>query len=300
MQASQSENIARIDSWNIPGFDLDDFSRRWGKARLSALLKTLAFACKDEPVSRHPQNHSEEQLLSLVALDQRERILRSVFDVSRSLGRSASRHFGVSFEGIDFAKMLPQAGVPCFVGNWTQSRSEAWFLERQSCAWNSTFGHKLEGFGCNYWREALDGLVTGLSDELRLARHRSIGMGCGDTSCLDVLFVDASAGIAPGSATEAYAATLRFRYGPIPDEISQELALFRRQFAQTGIRFEPLGVSEGIFYYRLEAHSGPLCGSTAKAAHQSLKNAFSKSLPERWRGVELRDVTPLAVYGGAS
>lgn len=251
-------------------FNVNEFSQRWLRARKTAIRSVSVLS--DDAASEE-----ERALLQKIPPGQREAVLRSVFDFSRRLGVSLSRHLSLSVGARDFADLLPMIASPCYAGRW-RIHNEAQVATRSGCG----FIEGLGSFGCDYWREALDGLVMGASDDVRLARHRSVGHG--DADCVDVLFYDQGSGPKPG----------RHR-GEVPAEYVQGLEVLARQFQEKGIVLKWEGYSEGILFFRMEAGAKPLCGAGGKLMHDALKGEVTKFFP----GVELRDGSPLAVIGDA-
>lgn len=270
MPTSDSLCAEEISLLRDTRFDVKEFSQRWLRARKTAICFAI-----NPPLDA--ASTEERILLQRVQPDQREAVLKSVFDLSRKLGVSLSRHLSLSLGIQDFAEILPLIASPCYAGHW-RSHNDAQVATRSGCG----FIEGLGSFGCDYWREALDGLVMGASDDVRLARHRSVGHGDGD--CVDVLFFDKGSGPKPGK-----------HRGEVPVEYAQGLEVLARQFQEKGIVLRWEGYSEGILFYRMEAGAKPLCGAGGQLMHAALKGEVKKFFP----GVELRDGSPLAVIGDA-
>ena len=271
-----------------PLFSINDFSRRWEKARISSLQ--LAIKSADLEGSLDVLALSEEQLLKLVSPAQKENILRAVFDSSRKFGMNASRYFKMTFEVLDLAELLQELHIPCFQGKW-RNHNSAYVLERKGCEMLANFG----ALGCDYWRESLDGLVVGVGEDERLARHRS--QGHGDAECVDVLFTE---NYTPprviGAEDVALAKPKSSKYGPVPSTLRSALEPIRKRFQQMKIQLVLEGVSEGTLYYRLDADEGVLCGAGGKLLHDSFFREVTTVCP----GVAVQDCSPLAVYGGST
>ena len=274
---------------NHPEFDPKDFGLRWQKARLSALKSLLNE--KGDPSSADEQAliAQEMELLSRVPDELHEQALRRVFDYSRQLGVSVSRFLVLSLEISDFSEILESTKVPCFQGKW-RIHNEAQVLERKGCPSLAT----LKSFGCDYWREALDGLVMGAGDTERLARHRSLGHG--DQECVDVLFTENYSVPRVVSQEQKSVSPSLKKYGPVPSELIQALGEISKRFETMRVRLHVDGFSEGALYYRLETDEGVLCGAGGKLLHDS----FSKELAKKFPEILTRDSSPLAVYGGSS
>lgn len=268
-----------------PKFSRDELADRWWRARMSALMGI----CGERPLSPAEEKSVQEMsLLRAVPGPSRDLVLRAVFDKSRKLGLSAVKFLGVTFEIGDVAEVLPNMGVPCFAGSW-RSHHSARVLERKGC----TSLEPLGAFGCDYWREALDGLVVGLGENERLARHQSCGHG--DPECLDVLFTE-DFSVPRVVVGEGARPSPQSKFGQIPQAMMKGLEPIVERFNEMKIHLLLDGLSEGVLFYRLEADEGVLCGAGGRFLHESLAREVLKRFPR----LTLRDVAPLAVYGGAT
>lgn len=273
-----------------PKFELQEFSERWYRARMAGLGNVLADYSEGEPFVQNKEN----DLLRLISQnpERRELALKNVFDYSRRFAISASRHMGISFEIADFAKVLPFMGISCFSTLW-RNHNQAQVLERKGCHTFSDLG--LGSFGCDYWREALDGLVMGLGENERLSRHRS--QGHGDADCLDVLYAE-EAQLPKIVSLESPYDELRNnpKFGLVPSEMLANLEKVIKRFAGMKANLMLEGLSEGTLYYRLEGEESVLCGAGANIMHDLLKRDLEKLYP----GLLAKDVSPQAVYGTAA
>jgi len=265
MNASQSIRILEH-----PGFDVADFDRRWRLARFSAIG-----ACLGESAPSGWSDLSEPEAISLVPVEKAEHLLTLVFDQCRRLGQGVVRHFGLVWELADLREVLSLSGSACMSGQW-RSHQDAIVLERTGCDGVRGAGRLL----CDYWREAVDGLVTGTGEEERLARHASVGHG--DFTCTDVLYRDTAAASSP-------------RWAPVTHEVSSALKATIEQMARSGLRVELKGIAEGTLFYTLESATGAVCGTGGKLVRET----FARAVETRFPGLQSRDITPLAVYGGA-
>ncbi|HLU69349.1 MAG TPA: hypothetical protein VKZ88_01120, partial [Fibrobacteria bacterium] len=172
------------------------------------LETTLMEQILSVPDAEGPARQAERQART-------DRLQRAVFDKSRKLARSLSHHLGVSFEVQDFEALLTTSGVSCFQGEWS-ARPHARVLSRAGCDACPQSG----AAACDYWREALDGLVVGLGDTERLARHASVRHG--DAGCIDVFYAERSRKRDGDPA-----------WGPLPDHMALDLleatSLFRHR-----------------------------------------------------------------------
>ena len=274
-----------------PEFNILEFRNRWKKSRISALNSTLVGSKSSFSKIQNEQDEQDEMfLLKRITNENREAALKNVFDHSRRLGLSVAKFFGVTWEMSDFSEVLPQLDLPCFATPW-KKHNEAQVLERNGCASLIQSG----SLGCDYWREALDGLVMGVGENERLARHRS--QGHGDSNCVDILFTENYVFPKIVSAhTQNTPVKTNVKFGPLPDEILEKLIPVQKRFAGMKVCLTLDGFSEGTLYYQLHTDEGVLCGAGGKLMHDSFLREFSKHFPS----LATKDVSPLAVYGGSS
>lgn len=259
----------------ISTVDQTEFHTRWVRARLAALQQIVG-----EPASAvdPAQNIFEREIKLLRGLtaEQSDAALRAVFDNSRQFALSASRRFSLQFELSDFQDILSKSAIPCTSGLW-QGNERSRSVETHQCP----FGANSEVRICDWYREAIDGLVTGLGSNERYVRHRSEAHG--DDSCLDVYFDDSD------SNTKK-----TLRYGPVPPPMEDALRPVSVKFAGKGMLVKWSGYSAGTIFYTLEkTDASPLCMNLAKTSHRDFFNAVHEIFPD----VRLQDAAPLAVYG---
>lgn len=270
-------------------FDVDEFNRRWLKARISALHKSRK--------NSHPPMESDaldESLSESDLLDQffsrttdetsdentkkKDGLLRNVFDHSRFLAMSLSRFLGLSFEIQDFQDVLEKSGIPCVQGRW-ESRRTARVLTRKGC----DFCTKSGANACDYWREALDGLVMGLGDKERMARHASVRHG--DSSCIDIFYFDAAEPTGPKENSLAW--------GALPEHMQSKLMEICDDFEhkmKASILLK--GMNEGILYFEFKSSTDVLC-----SGGQLLTSTFQRKIQNSYPGLRVQEVTPRAVLG---
>jgi hypothetical protein len=249
--------------------DPSDFASRWRAARLQALRRGLALL----PGASRPDD--EVELLAQVTEARQEFVLRYVFDNSRKLGLSIARLLGVVWETSDFHDVLSKVPVACLSGEWTRTKTGV-VLKREGCAEVGRIGP----FFCDYWREAIDGLVMGAGDTERYARHASRGHG--DATCEDVFFDD---------AIDAHGE--RPAYAPVPERVLEGLAETAAAFAQADATLSFVGLKEGVLHYKLESAGAP-CGDP----ETRLKERLAHEVAQRFPGLRLQDVSPSAVLSG--
>jgi hypothetical protein len=238
--------------------EIDDLAGRWTRARTSALSP----ARRGEP---------EAALLPEALGTDREGAERRVFDHSLRLGEGFRRFHAATIPLDDLPEVLAQIAArdaPCLAGTWKSVPGEAAVcLERSGCV-----ARALGPGACDYWREAVSGLVLGLTG-LRHARHASVTRG--DAHCVDVIYAD------PESV---------FRFGPIPEEMRAGLAAVARTVAifdsAVTVRFR--GLSEGVLYYELEQAG---CGPSPLRARPLLEQGVQRRFP----ALALKEISPRPV-----
>lgn len=266
----------------VPQNEIEDFNRRWQSARLSALRS----GCPEASIPEAADPDSEKRLLEAVcAVDgaatrssstgAQNAVLRGVFDNSRKLALGFAKRLGLTFETGDFRGLLEVSGIPCAKGDWSE-RAGACVLTRNECGFCRSVG----SYACDYWREAMDGLVMGLGEKERFVRHASARHG--DANCLDVFYTEAAA---PGADSPAW--------GPVPEHMAMELFEIAAYFHRTtGIALVLKGFREGTLFFEFGMSTDPLCGNGGLLAHK-----FDGMIKEKFPGLAVKDVTPQAVLG---
>ncbi len=244
---------------------LSDLAERWRCARRAALKAVVPLDGTDPP------DGTEDSWLRRALAQDVEATHRQVFENSLRLGLGFARYYDHELALDDLPTAVATLASPCASGTWSRDEDEpALRLSRSGCAMAA-----LGPAACDYWREALDGLLLGITGGIRHARHRSVGHGDGD--CLDVAYVD------PES---------ELRYGPIPEEMTAGLAEVER-LARTfagGTRLEFLGISEGVLHYeQTNGHPGQV----------SVTSLVERALRRRFPTLKLREVSPRSVLADA-
>lgn len=294
----------------FPDFDISDFNRRWRAARLSAIDR----ACKNTNLdlslnlnlntiieldsNQEAESNKESSLLEQFFFQapskgEGDALLRAVFENSRLLAMSLSKSLGVSFEIDDFRALLEQSTIPCFQGQW-ESRKTAQVLNRQGCNFSPKSGPAV----CDYWREALDGLIMGLGENERLARHSCVRhfADSGETSiggsnalntnscCVDVIFVENT-----GHPFKADS----LAWGPLPEHMTETLAQICSDFSEkmkTAILIK--GLNEGVLYFEFESQTAAGC-----SGGNLLSSTFQRKVHAVYPGLHIQEVSPRAVLG---
>jgi hypothetical protein len=239
-----------------------DLAERWRFARCAAVRA----AVPDLPLGL------EHDVLVALGLERApDAVLRNVFDVSRRLGAGFRAHHRVDLPLTSLCDVLPRLGVTCAARRWMRCDGESECRgERSGCADTA-----LHPRACAFWREAMDGLVLGMSSAVRFARHAS--RGAGDRRCVDVLYVH------PQSPS---------RFGPIPDDVRAALERIRRTACALDPSLEVafLGISEGVLYYRADrADDGARASS-----------AIEPAVRRRFPHLALREISPRPVLAAAA
>lgn len=232
-----------------------DLADRWRRARRAALRSLLTEAGDDE---------DEVALLTrALAVDAAE-TYRRVFDNSLRLGQGFARYFGAELPLGALPDLLSALGSPCLQGDWRGHDEEpALLLSREGCA---SVG------ACDFWREAIDGLVLGVTGGIRHARH--VSRGHGGAACVDVLYLDPESSL---------------RFGEIPETMREGLervrATARRFDSRVDVTF--LGVSEGVLLYQLVKNG---CSTEL-----DVKSVVESGLRKRFPDLALREISPRPV-----
>lgn len=235
-----------------------DLRRRWEKARKAA------FSCAVPDSESNLK--TEEELFENLDDVSRQNVLKNVFKNSLKLGSGFSSFLNVTLELEDFQTLFGEIGntVPCF-RRQKLHEDDGIVFERKPC--NSKL--------CDFYREAIDGLVLGLSEEVMFSRHRSAEHG--DQFCRDALF----------STRES-----PLRFGLLPNEFKAALKPVYEKFSRLKLVLEVFGMSEGIIFYTLSREGEPLCGASSDMFHTLFKTEIAK-ISERYK---VKDVSPAAVF----
>lgn len=241
---------------------LRDLAERWRCGRRAALRAVVAGASADA---------SEDDLLKGALAENAEAANRGVFENSLRLGVGFARYHGTELSLEEVPSALCAQSSPCCAGTWERVEGEpAMRLERSGCA-----ASQLGPAACDYWREAIDGLVLGVTGGIRHARYQSLGHG--DSVCVDVLYVN------PESV---------LRYGPIPSDVRDALAAVSRQarMFDSRLNVEFVGLSEGVLFYRETSPGGP--------SEVSVTSFVERAVRRRFPHLRLQEVSPRPVLTG--
>ncbi len=234
---------------------LMDLASRWQRARRAAQTVAVADGAPGEAATTDAVDASAQ---------------RRGFDNSLRLGEGFRRHHApVRLADLPFVLEQLAPTAPCLAGTWTpRPEDEALTLERTGCP--------AAGDGpavCDWWREAIAGLVLGVTGDVRHDRHCSRGHG--GARCVDVFYRDPQSPL---------------RFGPIPDAMRGDLDAVARSVAilDSACVIEFLGLSEDVLYYRL-----PTAVAGGGVRGQPL---VERSLRRRFPHLSPREVTPRPVF----
>src|SRR5690606_39175007 len=133
--------------------------------------------------------------------EDKELILKEIFLKSRDYGLGLKTINKATLTLDDITGIIKILKVPCFMGNWSVEPSLHYYtLERTVCPLKEK-----SSFICEYWQEAMDGLIMGLGESERFSRHRSLVKG-ENQNCLDVIY------------DSDY---IDLRWGDIPDQLKK-------------------------------------------------------------------------------
>ncbi len=239
--------------------ELGDLSQRWQFARRAALRSVL-------PESTGAESY-DALLVAALAADA-EKAIKAGFDNSLRLGAGFARFYGTELPLHTLPDALASLGVPCLAGDYRRDEDEpALWLERAGCPSGALGPH-----ACRFYREAIDGLVLGLTGGILHARHES--SGAGGARCVDVFYLDPESDL---------------RFAPIPDEMVGPLESVRKQARAFNARAEVtfVGMSEGVLYYRE--------GSAYEPGSVSVRSLVERGVRRRFPDLALREISPRSV-----
>lgn len=249
-----------------------DLKTRWFKARQAVVSNEEAFL-----KNIHLLNDFEY-----------EQILKKIFLNSRNLGQGYQKRYGISWELTDIQKHFSALDVSCLHGQWLV-KNKALVLSRSGCAYanlNSQSPHRI----CQYWREAIDGLVMGLCEQERFARHKCVTIDDSNfenmldknesrenTLCEDVFYIEEEKKM--------------YQWGPLPSQMLPQLVQLQEKFHNLKVKLTFLGLSEKQLFYRLESGEVNSCGT----AGTLFKDLLVKNIEKIFPGLILKDASPVAV-----
>lgn len=241
-----------------------ELDRRWRLARAAALSGVLGPGV--DPLE------DEAWAISLAMSASGEAILRLVYDNGLRLGLGFARFHGGPVNSDALGGLLGGLTSPCLVGDWMHTPAgDALRLQRKPCG-------AADRGTCDFWREAISGLVHGLTDELLHVRHASFpGEAEAGGPCVDVVHGDPEG-------------PWRFAELDAPLAAALEAARVTMHMLAPGARIEFKGQLEGVVQYM---RLGEGCGPDAEAALDA--KTFAAILERFAPGIRFRDISPRAV-----
>ncbi len=244
-------------------FSVADFLSRWQRARVATLLSAI-------PDSTDLSENALIRCAATRPTDIRDQILKELFRNCWRLGQSTKRFFAMTWELDDFKDILAHGTIPCFRGEWIGTGKHL-TLKRTGCNDGSTIG----SFACDYWREALDGIVMGCGDSARYVRWKNKVLG--DDYCEDVYFLESDA--------------TSHRYAPISPNVLAALAPTLESIARLRITINLKGINGDDLYYELLSQDSLGCSSVPSIARTMFQKAVAKHFPR----LKIVDVSPRSV-----
>ena len=240
---------------------LVELGDRWRRAR-NAALRAVA-----------PEGTRDEDLLGAALSADEDEAEQRVFDHSLRLGRSFARYHGTEISIDALPEVLPCLDMPCLEGTFREAEEEpALFLTRAGCSVGTCAARGAAA--CDLHREAIAGLVLGLTGNVRHTRHESLGHGGG--RCVDLFHEDPESPL---------------RFGEIPDALRSKVESVRRLArafdGETDVSF--LGISEGALLYRISKSEDP----RAVGVQTLIERAIKSRLP----GLVPVEISPRPVLG---
>lgn len=250
---------------------LTELKDRWLLARLSA-IRSVSTLQSEEEFFFEINSLTEEKY---------DGLLKKIFLNSRKLGNGYQKNYNLVWERSDFVKHISSLGSSCLAGDWTV-KTNADSLKRPGCQDGRKYGAKV----CQYWREAIDGLVLGLSDDVGYVRYSSIATTKDENFCEDIFYQEEK------HLTDAIWDN-KNKWGPLPESITTELSEIEKKFQSYKINLKFLGLAEQQLYYKLEPQENLTCGTAGTLYRSRLEKIIGKKFPT----IRLKDASPVAVYG---
>lgn len=214
----------------------------------------------------------EEVLFGCAAEVDAAGLHRALFENGVRLGEGFRRFQQRAVTMAELPAVLSALGCPCLKGQWQTAGPGAWRLVRTPCSASPPRGEGDAVTACDSWREAIDGLVLGLTGGARHTRTASAGHG--QKTCVDLVYEDTESPL---------------RYGDLDAELIPSLESvqkFVRNFRGADVRF--LGVSEGVLLYQLDTTG---CDEHRAPARELIEKLLEQKLPH----LQVRELSPRAV-----
>jgi len=246
-----------------------DLRQRWEKSRLSAIRTLTTFQTEFEFFKQ----------ISTLSETEFDSLIKKIFLNSKTLGMGYQKKYSIVWERSDISIYFQNLGSPCLMGGW-DLRKTANVLTRFGCQDGKLYGGRV----CLYWREAIDGLVLGLSEDVGFVRHASFNSG-GD-NCVDIFYQEEK------NLTDAIWSS-PYRWGKISKDMLETLLVIENKFLEYKIKLKFLGQTEQNLFYKMESKENLICGATGSI----YRNILESSVKDKFPAVQLQDASPVAVYG---
>jgi hypothetical protein len=138
----------------------------WREARRAAVTRVVGPSLEDAP---------EDEGLRLAAEVDEAELHRRLFETAVRVGALGQQALGRPLHASELPALLAQLGAPCLEsGAWTMLPGQpGWRFTRKPCC-----GGESCQVRCDAWREAIDGLVLGLTGRLRYSAGEDHGDPC--------------------------------------------------------------------------------------------------------------------------
>jgi hypothetical protein len=202
----------------------------------------LSLAFKEIRVAvlkRFIDNLSEDEyyllsLTDLLPVSRKKKLLKNIFDTSKWVGKTIKTDFEQNWTIKEIKEILPLTNIPCVLGFWkADSENNSYTLKHFSCNYNPSL------IKCRYWYNVINGLVTGLSDQVSFARHDSLGNN--DQQCTNIIF-----------NTEN---TTKNHWKNITPQITARFKYLTEHLNILGINIKFEGYADGTLFYHTEGSS---------------------------------------------
>lgn len=232
-------------------------------SQLAARFRHARRAALRYVVGETTGQESEQELLTRARALDVEAAERRVFDNCLALGHGFRQFYRQGWQLIDLPRVLGQLETPCYDGAFAAPDDRTLLLLRGGCP--------EAGAGCHHYREALAGLVLGVTGSVLTTRQCS--RGAGDDRCIDALHEDPQSPHAHGSIPPEMA--------PVLEQVARHVKAF-----DSSAELTFLGIDEGQLLYRLARRGDPTV---------SLGSVITRSVQRRFPNVSVREASPRPV-----
>jgi hypothetical protein len=210
---------------------LNDLEKQSLKADFKIAFKEIRIAILERFVNS--QSEDESYLLSraeLLSIPKKKQLLKSIFINSKWFGETIKSEFKKLWTIEEIKEVLPFTGIPCLLGFWQPNQTQdAFTLKHYTCNYEPNL------LKCRYWYNAINGMITGLSDKVSFARHDSIGND--DQVCTNIIY--------NSEKTDQ-------DWKGIPEEITNKFKHLTAQLKKFGIIINLTGYADGTLFYQTE------------------------------------------------